>query len=73
MKVVCGQPGTVLLAAKDESDEIFYASAMKARVGGRRPARADNDLINVEDLNRLSFPGLRLRANSLNCLSIPAP
>ena len=32
MKVVCGRPGTVLLAAKDEGVEIFYASEMKARV-----------------------------------------
>jgi hypothetical protein len=35
MKVVYGRPGTVLLAAEDEGVEIFYASAMKARVGGR--------------------------------------
>ncbi|HEX7315329.1 MAG TPA: hypothetical protein VF297_15505 [Pyrinomonadaceae bacterium] len=43
MKVVDGRPGAVLLAAKDEGVEIFYASEMKARVGGRRLARADND------------------------------
>jgi hypothetical protein len=43
MKVFCGRPRTVLLAAKDEGVEIFYASAMKARVGGRRLARAEND------------------------------
>ncbi len=43
MKVFYGRSGTVLLTAKDEGVEIFYASEMKARVGGRRRARADND------------------------------
>ena len=33
MKVVCGRPGTVLLTAKDEGVEIFYASETKARAG----------------------------------------
>jgi len=43
MKVVYGRPGTVLLIAKDEGVEIFYASEMKARVGGRRLSRAGNE------------------------------
>ena len=43
MRVVYGRPGMVLLAAEDEGVEIFYASEMKARVGGRRLDRADND------------------------------
>ena len=33
MKVVYGRTGTVLLTAKDEGVEIFYASETKARVG----------------------------------------
>ena len=32
MKVVYGRPGTVLLSAKGEDVEIFYAPEMKARV-----------------------------------------
>jgi hypothetical protein len=43
MKVVYGWPGTVLLTAEDEGVEICYAGEMKARVGGWRLARADND------------------------------
>jgi hypothetical protein len=43
MKVVCGRPGAVILTAEDEGVEIFYATEMKARVGGGRLARADND------------------------------
>ena len=33
MKVFYGRPGAVLLTAKDEGVEIFYASEMKVPVG----------------------------------------